>query len=137
MTSPYEPPSGAADLAAQVDDLDVRMAVAVGEHVTATADAGPDAQRYPYRIEHGGVVVWARRPRPEALHAFSMAVSKHSKTETQTDMVTLFVQSHVAAASYELLLEQLMDPDGTFTTDDLGGVMRDIATLGTARPTAP
>lgn len=139
MTTPYEPPSGAADLAAQAEDaaLPVVLADAVAEHVTATADAGPDAVHYPHLITRGGVQVWARRPRPEALHAFSMAVSKHSKATIQTDMVTLFVRSHICEQSYELLLERMMDPEGSFEVSDLGMVMQDIATLGTARPIAP
>lgn len=79
-----------------------------------------------------------RTPRPEALRALSAAVGPHTKSQQlQNDMVQLFVSNHMNPADFERVLYRMIDPEDTFTRDDLGELMRSITTLGTARPTVP
>jgi hypothetical protein len=113
----FEPPPGTDDLDSQA--LDIIL---------------PDRH---HTVVVGGLTLHVRKPRPEALQAFAMAVSKYTPTETQNNMVSLFVQQHTTKDSYDDLMQSMMDPDGTFTMDDLGTLMKEIATAGTARPTVP
>lgn len=84
-----------------------------------------------------GRVIQARQPQPAAIQAFTMATSKHSSPKTQNEMVAMFVRNHISPRSYQELLTAMMDPDDAFTIESFGELMREIATLGTARPTPP
>lgn len=88
-------------------------------------------------IEFKGFTVQVRAARPEALQAFGMAVSKYAPPKVRTDMWALFVRNHISARSYAELVELMMDPDTKFTVADFGELTKQIATLGTARPTTP
>lgn len=88
-------------------------------------------------LELHGMTIQARKPQPAALQAFSMAVSKHTPAKTQTDMVTLFVRSHISDRSYGDLLAAMMNPETAITIKIFGELMQKIATMGTARPTLP
>lgn len=93
---------------------------------------------WPYEtVELNGHTIQARKPNPAALQAFSMGTSKYTPQKTQTEMVALFVRRHISERSYGELLEAMMDPDDSFAIEDFGTLMREIATLGTARPTGP
>lgn len=119
MTSPpmFGPPDGLPDLLSQVDDVESGIG------------------RW-HRVEVGGQAVLIRKPQPNALRSFSAAVSRHAKANSN-DMVTLFVQEHTHPESWEALLVRMLDPEDPIGLDTLGAVMREIATLGTARPTVP
>lgn len=88
-------------------------------------------------LELHGMTIQARKPQPAALQAFSMAVSKHTPAKTQTDMVTLFVRSHISDRSYGDLLAAMMNPETAITIKIFGELMQKIATMGTSRPTLP
>lgn len=129
----FDPPPGHDDLASQV--LELHRGNSPDAYATPPPiELGPWSGEV---IEVAGREIQVRKPRPEALHAFSMAVSRYSPPEIQNNMVALFVRSHMSIESYEQLLYRMMDPDDTITMDHLGEVMRKIATLGTARPTGP
>lgn len=158
-------PSGIEDLEAQAADLDRQRAdLAAKRDELANAQASsvavidPDGAEFElnddgtvYKDEDGkpvpkwthqtidldGRTIQARMPQAAAIQAFSMAVSKHSSTKMQNDMVALFVRNHISARSYNDLLVAMMDPDDSFTLEQFGELMRKIATMSTARPTGP
>lgn len=91
-----------------------------------------------YTIAVGGETIAVKRPNARALHVFTTAISRHAPKESQNNMVALFVRDHMSETDYERLLARMIDPDETSVSlADLGRVMREIATLGTARPTGP
>lgn len=133
--SPYQPPPGNDDLGAQVVDLAERRE---RRQNTSSLETPTGGHSFRYVVEAAGESYRARMPRPEALHALTSAVSPHVKDiRLQSDMVQLFVANHVLAEDFERILYRMMDPDDSFTKDDLGQLMRTITTLGTARPTVP
>lgn len=101
-------------------------------------DDGNPAPVWTYgTVELQGRTIQARKPLPEALQAFSMAVSKYTPQRTQNNMIALFVRNHISKRSYAELLQRMMDPDDPFTIKSFGELMAKIATLGSARPTEP
>ena len=162
-----ESPSGADDLASQVEELErQKQQLLRAAHTEPTrvidSDGNDDVPAHssgweldddgnPVLDEFGkpvpkwrheflhfdGVHLEVRKPKPQALQAFSLAVSTHTKAKTKNDMIGLFVKNHLSDASFAFLLSQMMDPDSDFTVARFGDLMREIATLGTARPTQP
>ncbi|QNL30159.1 hypothetical protein SEA_MARIOKART_32 [Gordonia phage Mariokart] len=113
----FDPPSGAADLEADVIDTE-----------------DPDPRYRDLEVERvDGLTVRARRPSPRSCHAISMAANAKLGAEAQSDHLTLFVRHHLDDASYERVLYEMMD--GTLPADALTEVARALATWGTARPT--
>lgn len=101
-------------------------------------DEGKPRPVWPYRtVELEGRTIQVRVPSAAALQAFSMSVAKGVPDKKQQEMVALFVRRHISDRSYNDLLESMMDPDGGFTIDMFGDLMREIATLGSGRPTGP
>ncbi|MGW5514235.1 hypothetical protein [Nocardia africana] len=88
-------------------------------------------------IELDGEIIQVRKPAPQALQAFSMAISKYAPPQIQMDMANLFVKNHISPLSYGRLLARMMDPEESFTMEDFGRLIEKIATLDTARPIEP
>ena len=111
--SPFPPPPGDDDLAAQSD---------------------PD-RWHDFTI--GGITLRGRVPPPQALHVLRTATSGHVRAEVQTDMTWLFLRDHLDEPSVDRIMAAMIDPDTTWDMTRLGEVIRAIATLGTARPFVP
>jgi hypothetical protein len=88
-------------------------------------------------VELDGEIIQVRKPAPQALQAFSMAISKYAPPQIQMDMANLFVKNHISPLSYGRLLARMMDPEESFTMEDFGRLIEKIATLDTARPIEP
>ena len=101
-------------------------------------DEGKPRPVWPHQtVELGGRTIQVRVPAAAALQAFSMGVSKYTPEKKQNEMVALFVRRHISDRSYNDLLEYMMDPDDPFTIESFGDLMKEIATLGSGRPTPP
>src|SRR5690606_8743155 len=130
LSSPYQPPPGYDDLGAQVSDIELVT--------TAPLDTSTGGCSYPHSLEVAGEVYRVRTPRPEALHAFTTAVSPHVKgVRLKNDMTQHFVGNHTHPEDFERVVFRMMDPEDRFTKDDLATLMKSIMTLGTARPIRP
>lgn len=146
-------PSGAEDLQSQVEDIereekalrDKKLAlVKLTEHPVVIEEDGQlsvlddEDKPWPYdTVELSGNLVEVRKPKPEALQAFNMAVSPHSSNEIRNKYTTLFMLKHLSEKSYDWLLGRMSDPDDEFSFSDFADLMKAIATLGTGRPTEP
>lgn len=128
--SPYQPPPGYDDLGSQT------AALALPENscgLEATLDG-----HFRHGVELAGETYRVRTPRPEALHAFTSAVSPHVKdARVKNNHIELFVRSHTHPEDFERIVYRMIDPEDNFTKEDLGSLMRSIMTLDTARPTVP
>lgn len=132
--SPYQPPPGYDDLGSQTSALAVRDNNSVtGTEVNPTSDG-----HFRHGVELAGETYRVRTPRPEALHAFTTAVSPHVKdARVKNNHIELFVRSHTHPEDFERIVFRMIDPEDNFTKEDLGSLMRSIMTLDTARPTVP
>ena len=108
----FEPPSGVDDMWADIHP---------GTHIVTTA---------------GGLTLHAHTPTPQAGAILARAVGPHASQAMRRDMIGLFLEHTLTAASNDLLWSTLIDPD-TDADGLLDEVMRAVATLGTARPTVP
>lgn len=134
--SPYQPPPGHPDLAAQVVDLQHRRTQRW--KTRNTLETPTTGHSHPFTITMAGEHYKVRNPRPEALHAFTEATGPHIKdTRLRNDMIQLFLANHLEPDGFERIIYRLMDPDDEVDRDDLGNLMRDIVTLATNRPTVP
>jgi hypothetical protein len=103
------------------------------------ADDAPTPPGHPYHpLEVDGVgVIHARKPLPNAIPALAGAANSKVSAMRRIDHLDIFVQNHLAAGEFEMLLSRMMDPDGDMPPDAMLRVSRAIATAGTARPTVP
>lgn len=111
--SPFPPPPGDTDLAAQSDP----------------------GRWHDFTV--AGIALRGRVPAPTALHVLTTATSPHVRGEIQNDMTWLFLRDHLHPDSLDAVQYALVDPDSGWTIARLGEVIRGIATLGTARPSGP
>ena len=121
----FDQPPGVDDLAAQTKRVIDQDGNDVGawQHQVISVD---------------GMELEARTPSPQALQAFSSAISSSSPATLRNDMTSLFIRRHLSPESHEKLMEKLMDPDGSGTDErTLSRVLKAIATLGTGRPSGP
>lgn len=117
----FPPPDGTEDFESQIEDIE---------------RAANDPDSWPYgELTVRGSVIEIRKPMTNALHVLKMATSENVPKHVQNDMVTRYVKQHTSPASFEHMLERMIDPDDEFTLKDFGAVMRGISTHGTARPT--
>lgn len=122
MESMFPPPDGNDDLESQINDIERLANAKPGEWPFETMDVD-------------GFTIEIKKPTTNAIHVLNMATSKHAPKDVQNDMISRFVKAHTSEASFSTLMERMIDPDDTFTLENLGEVMRGIATVGTARPT--
>lgn len=128
--SPYQPPPSYDDLGSQTAELAVREN---NSGLETTFDGC-----FRHGVELAGETYRVRSPRPEALHAFTTAVSPHVKdARVKNNHIELFVRSHTHPDDFERIVFRMIDPEDNFTKEDLGSLMRSIMTLDTARPTVP
>lgn len=106
--------------------------------VEETANLPVKEPPWPHQtIEFEGEKWEVRKPKPQALAAFTLASSKYVPVEVQNDMVGLFIRNHMSDKSMRRAYERMFDPEDDFTQETMGRLFARIATVGTDRPSEP
>lgn len=81
-------------------------------------------------VEYKGDRLAVRKPLQQALTGLSMGASKFMKPEKQLNFITLFVERHMSEASYDRLIDRMMDPGDTeYGPKSFAQVMKLITSL--------
>ena len=113
--SPFQPPAGYDDLAADVDPLGWK------------------------HIEVAGFSFRVRSPQPEAITVLAVAWSKYQRSKSiKTETLVDFVSRYTHPDDLAPVLMAMADPDDErFDTEQFHDLVKGIATVGTARPFGP
>ncbi len=146
----FEPPSGAEDLVAQVDEIE-KMEADVARRKAEIAkrsqpavidesgeelndDGTPKAPPWPHdTIELEGKTVEIKKPPPAAIRY--LGVFMNSKSGQQRGDFTAFMERHVSPKSVNEIRE--WSYSGEITENFYEELMKVLVTQGTARPTGP
>lgn len=99
-------------------------------------DDGQLIPRWPHQvIEHRGIRVQVRIPKPGAITAFQTVQSKNIPESTRAELYDQFVSKHMSTLSRRHLTTLMFDPDSDFDADDWREIFRKLMTMSTGRPT--
>lgn len=107
------------------------IAVPDDKMVDTAAKPEPLDPSWPYeRLEYKGDNLAVRKPTFQALAAFQLSSGKFIDPERQTDMTSLFVDSHLGPDSYDRMMLRLIRPDEPeYTTKSIAEIMGAIVRL--------
>lgn len=113
--SPFQPPTGHHDLAADLDPGGWKNVTVAG---------------YPFRV---------KTPQPQAVSVLSFAWSQHQRnTAIAHETMVDFVTHHTHPDDLGAVLPRMADPDDeSFGMDEFTELVKQIVTVGTARPFLP
>lgn len=82
------------------------------------------------RLEYKGDNLAVRKPTVQALAAFQLSSGKFIDPERQTDITSLFMDSHLGPDTYDRIMQRMISPDEPeYTKASIGEIMGAIVRL--------
>ena len=89
-------------------------------------------------IEYRGDRLAVRKPTQQALVGFAVGSSRFVRAATQSNVLGLFIERHMSEASYDRMINRLLDPDDPdYTAKSVGAIVSKIVKLRTEKSAAP